>query len=141
MTDSGHTKVAFVCVQNAVRSQMAAAFAREELKRRNIELEILTGGTNPAESVHPEVVETMKEVGIDLSDKQPRSISPKTLSDCDYVITMGCSAENVCPATFSGDSLDWNLKDPDNKDIQTVRSIRETIKERINKFFDALEDN
>lgn len=73
-------KLAFVCVQNAGRSQLSAAFAERELEERELEdVEIVTGGTNPAEAVHPEVVETMQELGIDISDREPREVSTAEL--------------------------------------------------------------
>ena len=98
--------LAFVCVQNAGRSRMATAFARRELDNRNLghRVEIVTGGTKPADSIHEEVVEVMREDGIDLSDHTPREITFDELQEADIVITMGCSAEDVCPATWSVDS-------------------------------------
>ncbi|MDY7082834.1 MAG: low molecular weight phosphatase family protein, partial [Halobacteria archaeon] len=97
-------KVGFVCVQNAGRSQMAAAFAEREHEERGMhgEIEITTGGTQPADKVHQVVIQVMKEVGIDLSSREPREVTPEELAECDYVVTMGCSAEDVCPATWSG---------------------------------------
>ena len=80
-------------------------------------MEISTGGTDPAESVHEEVVEVMREKDVDLSDRTPREVTREELRDCDYVITMGCSAEGVCPATWSGESRDWGLDDPDGRDL------------------------
>jgi arsenate reductase len=133
-------KVAFVCVQNAGRSQMAAAFAEREQDQRDVgdSIEVLTGGTQPADTVHEEVVEAMEEVDIDLSNQTPREITPEDLQDCDYVVTMGCSAEGVCPATWSGENRDWGLDDPHGKDLETVREIRDEIESRVNELFDEL---
>jgi arsenate reductase len=137
------TKVTFVCVQNAGRSQMAAAFAERERERRGAEhrqVEIVTGGTDPADHVHDEVVEVMQEVGIDLSDRTPREVTSEELQDCNYVITMGCSAEDACPATWSGENRDWELDDPDGRNPDAVRAIRDEVERRVEAFFEELED-
>ncbi|PSP33443.1 low molecular weight phosphatase family protein [Halobacteriales archaeon QH_10_67_22] len=85
--------VAFVCVQNAGRSQMSTAFAEQERAERGLDdrVTIHTGGTDPADHVHEVVVEAMREEGIDLSGRTPRSVDTETLNACDYVATMGCS--------------------------------------------------
>jgi len=139
MTDP--VRVAFVCVQNAGRSQMATAFAEREREDRGLagEIEIVTGGTDPAEHVHGIVLEAMEEVGIDLSDRRPREVTPEELQSCEYVITMGCSAEDVCPATWSGENRDWGLDDPDGRPIEEVREIRGQIETRVADLFDELE--
>lgn len=133
--------VAFVCVQNAGRSQMATAFAKRELENRNVghRIEILTGGTKPADSVHERTVEVMREEGIDLSDRTPRKITFEELQDADIVITMGCSADDVCPATWSGDSRDWDLDDPHGRPLDVVRGIRDEIRDRVADLFAELE--
>jgi arsenate reductase (thioredoxin) len=138
---NSETTVAFVCVQNAGRSQMAAAFAERKRDRRNLtdEIRILTGGTQPADHVHPEVVTVMDEIGIDLSENTPRDITVGELQASGYVITMGCSAQDVCPATWSGDNRDWRLDDPDGKSMEEVREIRDEIEDRVSEFFDEVE--
>jgi len=139
---SDPTCVAFVCVQNAGRSQMATAFAERERERRGLDdrIEIVTGGTDPAEEVHGIVVEAMNERGIDLSGRRPREVTPAELESCEYVITMGCSAADVCPATWSGENRDWGLEDPDGRPIEEVREIRAEIETRVGNLFDELED-
>ena len=139
---SDPTCVAFVCVQNAGRSQMATAFAERERERRGLDdrIEIVTGGTDPAEEVHGIVVEAMNERGIDLSGRRPREVTPADLESCEYVITMGCSAADVCPATWSGENRDWGLEDPDGRPIEEVREIRAEIETRVGNLFDELED-
>ncbi|MFB6344295.1 MAG: low molecular weight phosphatase family protein [bacterium] len=136
----GPITVAFVCVQNAGRSQMAAAFAKREKERRAVDVRILTGGTDPAEHVHPEVVETMQERGIDLGKRKPQEIRTEELHSSDIVITMGCSADDVCPANFDGTNRDWDLTDPDGRDPDTVRSIRDDVERRVSELFDELGD-
>lgn len=125
----------FVCVQNAGRSQMSAAFARRERDRRGLadEVEILTGGTDPATEVHPEVVEVMHEVGIDISARVPRRVSTAELNECDVVATMGCSTLEV-PADVA--VRDWALEDPHGRDIETVRAIRDEVERRVTGLFD-----
>lgn len=134
------TKIAFVCVQNAGRSQMATAFAEQARAEHDAEdqVEIETGGTQPADHVHSEVVEVMKENGIDLSDRTPRQVTPDDLRAMDMVITMGCSAEGVCPAAWNGESRDWNLDDPDGQGLDAVRAIRDDIESRVDALFDEL---
>lgn len=133
-------KFAFVCVQNAGRSQMATAFAEREHTARGVEddVDIVTGGTQPADHVHEEVVEVMREKNIDLSSQTPREVTPEELDDADYVITMGCSASDVCPATFTGENRDWGLDDPDGQGLDAVRAIRDEIEERVVALFDEV---
>lgn len=140
MTDTGTTTVAFVCVQNAGRSQMAYAFARRELEARSLEdgVSLVTGGTRPADEVHPEVVETMEEIGIDVSDRTPREVPVEELRRSDLVITMGCSAEDVCPAGWGGENRDWDLDDPDGRAPAAVATIRDEIRRRVAELFDEL---
>lgn len=135
-------RVAFVCVQNAGRSQMATAFAEQERDRRGVSsrIGIVTGGTQPADHVHDVVIDAMSERNIDLSDRSPREVTPEELQSVDLVITMGCSASNVCPATWSGENRDWGLDDPDGKSVEEVRRIRDEIAARVERLFDDLLD-
>jgi protein-tyrosine-phosphatase len=82
----------------------------------------------------------MQEVGIDLSDRTPCEVTSEELQDCDYVITMGCSAEGVCPAAWSGESRDWELDDPDERGLDEVRAIRDEIERRVTALLRELED-
>lgn len=134
-------RLAFVCIQNAGRSQMATAFAERERQRRGLEdrIDIVTGGTRPADDIHESVKSGMQEAGFDISDRIPREISKAELADCDYVAAMGCTAEGVCPATWSEESRDWGLEDPDGKDQETVREIRDTVEARVVDLFDEVE--
>jgi protein-tyrosine-phosphatase len=119
---------------------MAAAFAERERDRRNAggRIEIITGGTRPADHVHDIVVATMKERDIDLGDRTPREVTPEELQAMDLVITMGCSASDVCPATWSGENRDWDLDDPHGRPIEAVREIRDEIEARVAALFDEL---
>jgi protein-tyrosine-phosphatase len=134
-------RVAFMCVQNAGRSQMSTAFAEAERERRGLEddVEILTGGTHPADQVHDEVVEVMAEAGFDLSERVPRAITIEELNACDYVATMGCSALDVGEVEETVDVRDWALTDPDGKALEDVRDIRDEIERRVAALFDEIE--
>jgi len=139
MTDQ--VRVAFVCVQNAGRSQMSTAFAERERERRGLgnRVEILTGGTDPADHVHEEVVEVMDEAGFDLSDRTPREITLDELRACDYVATMGCSTLDVGDVGEAVDVRDWALADPDGADRERVREIRDEIEQRVTDLFADVE--
>ena len=141
MTDDA-VRVAFVCVQNAGRSQMATAFAERERAARNLEdrVEVLTGGTDPADSVHDVVVEAMAEVGVDITDRVPRSISTTELEACDVVATMGCSTLELGVDGTTVDVRDWALDDPHGQAIETVRTIRAEVRERVADVFDDIEE-
>jgi protein-tyrosine-phosphatase len=132
------TRIAFMCVQNAGRSQMSTAFAERERDRRGIDVDILTGGTDPADSVHEEVIEVMAEVDFDLSEREPREISLDELRSCDIVATMGCSTLSVGDVGEHVDVRDWALPDPDGQDLDTVREIRDDIEGRVVALFDDL---
>ncbi len=136
-------RVAFVCVENAGRSQMAAAFAREQVADRELDgqIQIESGGTEPADHVHEVVVEAMAECGIDLGEQTPSRIARETIMAMDYVVTMGCSAEDVCPATWRGDSRDWGLDDPAGRPLAAVREIRDEIEERVVALLDEVESD
>jgi protein-tyrosine-phosphatase len=121
---------------------MSTAFAKQERERRALEdrVEIVTGGTHPADHVHDEVIEVMDEVGFDLSDRTPRKISIGELQSCDYVATMGCSTLDVGEVGEDVDIRDWALDDPDGQDIERVREIRDEIEQRVVALFDEFSD-
>jgi len=132
-------RIAFVCVQNAGRSQMSTAFAEQERAERGLdEIEILTGGTDPADEVHQGVVETMQDVGIDLSDRTPQAVSDEELEACDIVVTMGCSTLSLDADT---EVRDWALPDPDGESSERVREIRDQIHERVRELFDEISED
>ena len=132
------TRIAFMCVRNAGRSQMSTAFAEREIRRRGLDWELLTGGTDPADAVHDVVVEAMDEVGIDLSDRTPRAISESELRSCDVVATMGCSTLDVGTVGDDVDVRDWALTDPGERDLDEVRAIRDEIEQRVVALVDEL---
>ncbi|MFC7059629.1 low molecular weight phosphatase family protein [Halovenus salina] len=132
------TRIALVCVQNAGRSQMATAFAERERERRDLtdSVEILTGGTRPAESVHDVVVDVMGEVGTDITDKTPREITIAELNACDYVATMGCSTLDIGDVSDEVEVRDWALDDPDGESLERVREIRDEVEDHVVTLFE-----
>ena len=131
-------EVAFVCVQNAGRSQMSTAFAEQERAERGLDdrVTIHTGGTDPADHVHEVVVEATREEGIDLSDRTPRAVDTETLDGCDYVATMGCSTLEL---DADVDVRDWALDDPDGQPMERVREIRAEVESNVRALFDEIE--
>ena len=116
----------FVCLHNAGRSQMSEALFRRAAEGRH---EARSAGTTPAEHVHPEVVEAMDELGIDLSDRRPRKLSREDAEWADIVVTMGCGDE--CPYVPGKRYLDWDLGDPKGQSLDAVRQTRDEIERRL----------
>jgi len=123
-------KVLFVCVHNAGRSQMAEAFFNQMAKGKG---KGFSAGTQPAKKVNPMVVKTMREVGIDISRRKPKMLTLEMLENVDRVITMGCSVEKACPASFVP-TEDWQLDDPEGKPIEQVRRIRDEVKAQVERL-------
>ena len=123
---TGRPEVLFLCVHNAGRSQMAAAFARE---LGGDQLVVHSAGSAPGESLNPAVVEVMKEKGIDISNEAPRKLTDEMGLSADVIVTMGCG--DVCPIYPGKSYLDWDLDDPDGKDLIAVRDIRDEIRSRV----------
>ena len=122
--------ILFACVQNAGRSQIAAAFFEQMANPALARAE--SAGTRPAARVHPEVVEAMREVGIDLSDARPTFLSPQRAANADWLITMGCGDE--CPVVPGLRRDDWPLADPAGQPPERVRQIRDQIRERVSQL-------
>jgi len=121
---------------------MAAAFAERERAERGLEdtVEIHPGGTNPADTVHEEVVEAMAEAGVDTADKTPKYVAAlDELKDTDYLVTMGCSITKFNPAQYDVESHEWELMNPDGQDMETVRDVRDEIERQVETLFDELE--
>jgi arsenate reductase (thioredoxin) len=119
--------VIFACVHNAGRSQMAAAWFNalaDSTKARAV-----SAGTDPGTKVHPEVLEVMREVGIDLSDRTPQKLTDDLARGAQLLITMGCGEQ--CPVVPGLQRDDWPLEDPKGKAIARVREIRDDVKERV----------
>ena len=121
-------EVLFVCVHNAGRSQMAAAFLIHHSKGA---VSVRSAGTAPADSINPAVIEAMQEKGIDLlaMGAKPKILESEIVKGSDYVITMGCGDE--CPFFRGVSYLDWALEDPAGKGVESVRPIRDEIESRV----------
>lgn len=124
------TTVLFACVHNAGRSQMAAAFfnalADPRLSRA------ISAGTQPAAHVHPEVVDAMREVGIDLSAALPQRLTSEVAHRAQLLVTMGCGDE--CPVVPGAKRIDWELADPKGLAMAQVREIRDSIKRHVERL-------
>jgi protein-tyrosine-phosphatase len=118
--------VLFVCVHNAGRSQMAAAWLTHLAGDR---VEVRSAGSAPADSVNPAVVEAMKEAGIDIAAETPKVLTIEAVQASDVVITMGCG--DACPVFPGKKYLDWELDDPAGQGLEAVRPIRDEIKARV----------
>jgi arsenate reductase len=124
----------FVCLHNAGRSQMSEALFAQAAEGRH---EARSAGTTPADRVHPEVVEAMEELGIDLSGRQPRRLSREDAEWADVVVTMGCGDE--CPYIHGKRYLDWDLTDPKGQSLEAVRATREEIERRVRALVTELD--
>lgn len=125
--------VLFVCVHNAGRSQMAAAFLTTLGKGA---IEVRSAGSQPAEKINPAAVEAMAELGIDMSAEVPKVLTTEAVKESDVVITMGCGDE--CPYFPGKRYEDWVLEDPAGKGVESVRPIRDQIKARIEQLVTEL---
>jgi arsenate reductase (thioredoxin) len=127
------SRVLFVCLHNAGRSQMCEALFTEAAGGRHT---ADSAGTTPAEHVHPEVREAMAELGVDLSGRQPRLLTRELAERADVVVTMGCGDE--CPYIPGKRYLDWELPDPKGRPIEEVRAIRDDVAERVKQLLAEL---
>ncbi|MFG3173374.1 arsenate reductase ArsC [Streptomyces sp. NPDC048200] len=126
MSDTALPSVLFVCVHNAGRSQMAAAFLTHLAGDR---VKVRSAGSAPADTVNPAVVAAMAEVGIDVSAEVPKVLTVDAVQASDVVITMGCG--DTCPVFPGKRYLDWQLTDPAGQGVEAVRPIRDEIEQRI----------
>jgi arsenate reductase (thioredoxin) len=125
--------VLFLCVHNAGRSQMAAGWLRHLAGDR---VQVLSGGSDPAERINPSAVEAMREVGIDIARNHPRRWTDETVEAADVVVTMGCG--DVCPVLPGKRYLDWELDDPAGKGVDEVRPVRDEIAARVRQLMTEL---
>jgi len=118
--------VLFLCVHNAGRSQMAAGFLRH---LGGEDVNVMSGGSEPASSVNPSAVEAMAEKGIDIADQEPKPWTDETVDVADVVVSMGCG--DACPVLPGKRYVDWDLEDPAGQDVDAVRPIRDDIEQRV----------
>ncbi|HSR45390.1 MAG TPA: arsenate reductase ArsC [Acidimicrobiia bacterium] len=126
-------QVLFVCVHNAGRSQMAAAFLRHYAGDR---VAVGSAGSMPASEINPAVVESMGELGIELADASPKRLSDESVLASDVVITMGCG--DACPIYPGKRYLDWDLEDPAGRSVDEIRPIRDEIGRRVEALIEEL---
>ncbi len=126
MSTKSSPQILFLCVHNAGRSQMAAAFARRAGGGR---LLINSAGSDPSERLNPAVIEAMREAGIDITDESPKKLTEQMGLDADVIVTMGCG--DACPVYLGKRYEDWQLEDPSGKDLEAVRRIRDQIADRV----------
>ncbi|MER7486454.1 arsenate reductase ArsC [Streptomyces sp. NPDC126497] len=133
MPDTAVSSVLFVCVHNAGRSQMAAAFLTHLAGDR---VQVRSAGSAPAANVNPAVVTAMAEVGIDIAAEVPKVLTTDAVQASDVVITMGCG--DTCPVFPGKRYLDWELPDPAGQGVEAVRPIRDEIEKRIRGLVDEI---
>jgi arsenate reductase (thioredoxin) len=126
-------EVLFVCVQNAGRSQMAAGLVK---LRSGGRIHVRSAGSDPAEDMNPAVVQALAELGVDMSEEFPKPLTDEVVRAADVVITMGCG--DACPIYPGKRYEDWELEDPADKDLETVRRIRDEIDARVQVLVDEL---
>jgi arsenate reductase len=125
---SAFPRAYFVCIGNAGRSQMAQALYER------LGGEARSAGSHPEHELHPEVIEVMRELGVDLSDRRPRGIKQDDVEWADVVVTMGCG--DACPVLPGKRYLDWNLPDPVGRPVEEVRALRDDIQRRVEALAD-----
>jgi arsenate reductase (thioredoxin) len=126
-------EVLFVCVQNAGRSQMAAALLDHYANGR---VHVRSVGSEPADQINPAVVEALNEVGVDISKEFPKPMTDEVVRAADAVITMGCG--DACPIYPGKRYEDWEVDDPAHADLEGVRRIRDEISQRVRKLLDEV---
>ena len=124
----------FVCLHNAGRSQMSQALFERAAEGRH---RALSAGTTPGDRVHPEVVEVMRELDIDLADRIPKALTTELAEQADVVVTMGCGDE--CPYIPGKRYLDWDLEDPKGRPVGEVRATRDDIDRRVKELVEELD--
>src|SRR5512144_1601668 len=126
-------EILFVCVHNAGRSQMAAALLERKTEGR---VRVVSAGSEPADRLSPAVVEAMEEIGIDISAERPERLEDEMVRESDVVITMGCG--DACPIFPGKRYEDWELEDPADKDLETIRRIRDEIDSLVDELVASL---
>src|SRR5215218_9859051 len=124
----------FVCLHNAGRSQISQALFERAAAGRH---RALSAGTTPADRVHPEVVEVMGELGIDLADREPKLLTRELAEQADVVVTMGCGDE--CPYIPGRRYIDWDLEDPKGRPLDEVRATRDEIAAKVAGLVEELD--
>jgi arsenate reductase len=132
-TPKQRPQVLFVCKHNAGRSQMAAGLVKLRSQGR---IHVRSAGSTPGEEINPAAIEAMAELGVDMSEEFPKPITDEAVEAADVVITMGCG--DACPVFPGKRYEDWELEDPEGKNLATVRRIRDEIDERVRTLIGEL---
>jgi arsenate reductase len=132
-TPKPRPQVLFVCKHNAGRSQMAAGLVKLRSQGR---IHVRSAGSTPGEEINPAAIEAMAELGVDMSEEFPKPITDEAVEAADVVITMGCG--DACPVFPGKRYEDWELEDPEGKNLATVRRIRDEIDERVRTLIGEL---
>jgi arsenate reductase len=119
-------RIVFICVENARRSQIAEGFAEAFGQGK---MEVYSAGSRPSSSIDPLVIQVMKEKGIDLSSKRPKSLNELPTTEMDYLITMGC--EETCPALLAQKTIEWEIPDPKGKSVDIFQEVRDMIEGKV----------
>ena len=127
-------RIAFICVENARRSQMAQAFADLLGKGK---FDVYSAGSRPASQIDPVIIEVMKEKGIDLSSRVAKGLKDLPPVEMDYLVTMGC--EEACPAISARKILEWNIPDPKGKPIDEIRRIGDLLEAKVKRLLEEIE--
>ncbi|QLH04334.1 low molecular weight phosphatase family protein [Nitrosopumilus oxyclinae] len=130
--------ILFVCVENAGRSQMAEAFFR---KFASNQFNVSSAGTTPSSQLHPIVVQVMNEIGIDMTNQQPKLLSDSMIENSFKTVNMGCMDKESCPSLFVKDVIDWDISDPKEKSLDDVRKIRDKIKSEVIHLIETLKEH
>ncbi len=131
MDMSDKKNILFICVQNSARSQIAEGFFR---KYANGRIACVSAGTVPADTINPDAIVVMREVGIDISTGKPKILTEDMINHASIVINMGCIDNNSCPAALLKNSKimqDWGIEDPNGKTIAKMREIRDQIERKV----------
>ena len=128
-------KILFVCVENAGRSQMAEGFLRKYAPQ----FDAISAGTKPKSQLIPNVIDVMKEIGIDITEQKPKPLTDE-MTVQSITVNMGCMDKESCPTLFVDDVIDWNIPDPKDKDIEQIREIRDEIKNKVLSLIRKLEE-
>jgi len=130
------TRVLFVCVHNSGRSQMAEAL----FNFYTMEGQANSAGTQPSDRINANVLTAMKEIGIDMSNSNPKALTVDMLENAERIVTMGCNVSEMCPASLVP-TEDWQLSDPKGKSLDEVRRIRDIIKDKVKALIDELQSS
>ena len=129
------TTVLFVCVENSGRSQIAEGFFKKYAPK---EFKVQSAGTKPILQINPIAVQSMKEIGIDISTQKSKGLTDEMIRNSDHIVNMGCMNKSFCPTIFLPKVIEWNLEDPKGKAIEEVREIRNEIEKMVKELVSAI---